>query len=222
MIPVLGQSILFASSGILSIGSIMLVILLLLSERGWQNGLAYMLGYLSSYSLMGVAIVVVGYQATGLSAGQPGIFVPVALVALGTLLLWLSFRNWRKPASENYSQPRFFSIVDKITPAKAFAFGALVTVVNFKNLGLFLSALSIAIFSSLLITQKIIIALSVAFVFCLSVIIPVLICISFPQRANKVLNSIKQTLEEYSRPIGIWLPLIFGGLFVIRGITSLL
>jgi threonine/homoserine/homoserine lactone efflux protein len=222
MVSVLVQSILLASSGILSIGSITLVILLLISDRGWHNGLAYMLGYFSTYSLIGVAIVSAGYQATGNSTGEQGIAVPILLIVLGTLLIWLSLRNWRKPASESNKQPRFFSIVDKITPAKAFSFGAIVTVINFKNMALFLSALSVVIFSPLLITQKVIITLSVAFVFCLSVIIPVFIYVAFPQRANKVLNSIKQTLEAHSRPIGIWLPLIFGGLFLIRGLTSLL
>jgi hypothetical protein len=59
-------------------------------------------------------------------------------------------------------------------------------------------------------------------VFCLSVIIPVFIYVVFPQRANKVLSGIKQTLETHSRPIGIWLPLIFGCTFLIRGVTLLL
>jgi hypothetical protein len=222
MVSVLVQSVLLASSGILSIGSITLVILLLISDRGWHNGLAYMLGYFSTYSLIGVAVVVAGYQASGNSAGEQGIAVPILLIVLGSLLIWLSLRNWRKPAHESEAQSRFFSIVDKITPAKAFSFGAMVTVINFKNMALFLSALSVVIFSPLLIAQKIIITLSVAFVFCLSVIIPVFIYVIFPRRANKMLNSIKQTLEKHSRPIGIWLPLIFGGLFLIRGLTSLL
>lgn len=222
MVSVLVQSIILASSGILSIGSITLVILLLISDRGWHNGLAYMLGYFSTYCLIGVAVVSAGYQATSSSTGEQGIVLPFLLIVLGTLLIWLSLRNWRKSASESNKQPRFFSIVDKITPAKAFSFGAMVTVINFKNLALFLSALSVVIISPLLITQKVIITLSVAFVFCLSVIIPVFIYIVFPQRANMVLNRIKQTLEAHSRPIGIWLPLIFGGLFLMRGLTSLL
>jgi threonine/homoserine/homoserine lactone efflux protein len=222
MISVLVQSILLASSGILSLGSITLVILLLISDRGWHNGLAYMLGYFSAYSLIGVAVASAGYQATGNSTGEQGIAASILQIVLGIMLILLSLRNWRKPVSESNQQPRFFSIVDKITPAKAFSFGAMVTVINFKNLALFLSALSVVIYSPLLIAQKVIITLSVTFVFCLSVIIPVFIYASFPKRANVVLNGIKQTLEKHSRPISIWLPLIFGNLFLIRGLTSLL
>ena len=98
----------------------------------------------------------------------------------------------------------------------------MVAVINLKNMGLFLSALSVVIFSPLLIPQKVIIALSVAFVFCLSVIIPVLIYVSFPRHAKQVLGGIKHILETRSRPIGIWLPLIFGCILLIRGLTLLL
>ncbi len=222
MITILIQSILLASSGILSFGSITLVILLLISERGWKNGLAYMLGYYISYSMLGVAVIFAGYQVGGDSIQGQGIALSIIMMVLGTLLLYLAFRNWRKPINESNSRPKFFSIIDQITPAKALGFGALVTVINFKNMALFISALSVVIFSNLQVNEKIIVTLSVAFVFCLSVIIPVFIYVVFPQRANKVLSSIKQTLETHTRPIGIWLPLIFGCVFLIRGVTLFL
>ena len=76
-------------------------------------------------------------------------------MVLGALLLWLGLQNWRKPVSENQGEPRFFSIVDKITPPKAFGFGAMVSVINLKNLALFLTALSVVVLSDLLITEKI-------------------------------------------------------------------
>jgi len=222
LITILIQSILLASSGILSVGSITLVILLLISERGWQNGLAYMLGYYISYSMIGVAVILAGYQFGGDSIQGQGIALSIIMFVLGALLLYLAFKNWRKPINESNSRPKLFSIIDQITPAKALGFGALVTVINFKNMALFISALSVVIFSNLQVNEKIIVTLSVAFVFCLSVIIPVFIYVVFPQRANKVLSGIKQTLETHSRPIGIWLPLIFGCTFLIRGVTLLL
>lgn len=222
MFPIAVQAILLASSGLLSVGSITLVILLLISDRGWRNGLGYALGYTAAYTLIGVTTVILGYRAVENNAGEPGLFLPMLLLVLGGLLLWLSLRNWRKPPVENPGPPRFFAIIDKITPFKAFGFGALVSLINFKNLALFMSALSVVILSDLLITEKIVIALLVALVFCLSVIIPVLIYLSFPKRAKELLNAIKQTLNRHSRPIGIWLPLVFGLLFIIKGISELL
>ena len=222
MTAVLVQSLLLASSGLISVGSITLVILLLISDRGWRNGLGYALGYTGAYSLIGVSVVLLGYQASSTQNDEPSLFFPIMLLFFGVLLLWLSFRNWRKPASDKQEEPRFFSIVDTITPLKAFGFGALVSVINFKNLALFLTALSVVILSDLTINEKITIALLDAFVFCLSVIIPLLIYLAFPTGAKDILSGIKEFLSRNSRPIGIYAPLLFGLIFLSKGITDLL
>ena len=221
LLPVLIQSLLLASSGLLSVGSITLVILLLLSDRGWRNGLGYALGYISAYSLIGVSVVLLGYRVAENRASESSHLFPILLLAFGTLLLWLALRNWRKPVSEKQEQPRFFSIVDKITPPKAFGFGAMVSAINFKNLALFLTSTSVVVLSELPIAEKIITVLMVVLVFCLSVIIPVAIYLSFPKRAKEILDGIKEFLTRNSRPIGIYAPLLFGIIFFVKGISDL-
>ena len=222
MLTVLIQSLILATGGLLSVGSITIVILLLLSDHGLRNGLAYMLGYVGGYMLIGVSVTLVGYRVAEYSSREEGVLLPVLLVMLGVLLLFLTQRNWRKPPSENNKNPRLFTILDKITPPKAFAFGTLVTVINFKNLAIYLSAVSVSLVSDLPLPSKIIVILLDALIFCTAVIVPVLIYILFPKQADKILNWIKQTLETHSRPIGIWVPLIFGLIFLIRGITGLI
>ena len=222
MSRILIEALLLASSGLLSVGSITLVILLLISDQGWRNGLGYASGYISAYTIIGVSAVVLGYRSAESNPGDPGLFLSILLIVLGSLLLWLALRNWRKPISDEKEEPRFFSIVDKINLPKAFGFGATVSVMNFKNLALFLTALSVVIVSDLLIVEKIIITLLVVLVFCLSVIIPVVIYLAFPKRAKKLLNAIKQFLNRHRRVIGIFAPLLFGLIFLLKGITGLL
>ncbi|MBT3336467.1 MAG: hypothetical protein HN855_01010 [Anaerolineae bacterium] len=222
MFPVILQSLLLASSGLLSVGSITLVILLLISDRGWRNGLGYALGYTSAYTTIGISVVLLGYKSAENAPREPSLFFPILLLIFGTLLLWIAFRNWRKPVSDEQDEPRFFSIVDKMTPQKSFGFGALVSVINFKNLALFLTALSVVVLSEFAISQKLIITLLVALVFCLSVIIPVSIYLAFPKGAKETLNGIKEFLNRHSRPIGIFAPLLFGLIFLIKGFTGLL
>jgi hypothetical protein len=221
LLTVLIQSLILASGGILSVGSITIVILLLISGQGWRNGVAYTLGYVGSYSLIGVSILLVGYTVAENNSGESGKFLPLLLIIFGILLLWLTQKNWRKPPSENNRSPRLFAILDNINPAKALAFGALVPVINFKNLAIFLSAVSVPLLSDLPLLSKIVVLLLVILVFCASVIVPVLIFVSFPKQADQRLNWIKQTLETHSRPIGIGVPLLFGLIFLIRGITGL-
>ena len=222
MLFVLVQALVLASTGLLSVGSITLVILLLLSERGWRNGLGYSLGYTSAYTLIGVSAILLGYRTQVNSTEEPSLLVPILLMVLGSLLVWLGLRNYRKPPAETDEEPRFFKIVDKITPLKAYGFGAMVSIINFKNLALFLTALSVVILSDLLINEKLIITVLVVLVFCLSVLIPVTIYLIFPKQAEKLLNSIKQFINRHNRSIGIWLPILFGSILFIKGLADLL
>lgn len=221
MLATLIQSLVLAAAGLLSVGSITLVILLLLSEQGLQKGVAYMLGYAGAYMVIGVMVTLVGYRVAAGHSGESGNVVPVVTIALGLLLVWLAQRNWRKPPSTADENPRLFALLDKITPRKALGFGALVTVVNVKNLALFLTAVSVSLVSDLPLAAKIAIVVLVALVFCASVIVPVLIYILFPRRADRVLSLVKHTIGAYRRPIGIWAPLLFGVLFLMRGMTNL-
>ena len=124
MLSVLIQSLILASGGIVSVGSITLVILLLISDKGWRNGLGYMLGYTIAYSLIGVTVVSVGFSTTNNNPGEPSIVLPILFTIMGTLLLWITLRNWRKPEikAEDKTPPRLFAFVDKTTPPKAFGF----------------------------------------------------------------------------------------------------
>lgn len=222
MNTVLIEAVFLASSGLFSVGSITLTILLLISDRGWINGLSYALGYIAGYTCIGLLVVVFQYQTAKSSPQEPSIVLYIILIILGSLLILLSLRNYRKPAREDNNENRFFSIVDKITPRKAFGIGLAVTVINFKNLALFLSAMSVVIISNLSLFDKVFITLLVVLVFCTSVIVPVGIYLLFPTNGSNMLGKIKETLNKHGRQISIWAPLLFGSIFVIRGVIEFL
>lgn len=222
MFTVLLQSLALASVGIISPGSITIVIVLLMSERGWHNGVAYMVGYMSMYLLIGVAVLGFGVNAVRNSSSEPGTATSIFLMGLGVLLLAVAFRSWRKPPAENDGRPsRFSKIIDSITPLKAFGFAATIAVINAKNLAIFLSAVSVVLLSTLLQTTKLLILIPLVLVFCLSVIVPVVIYVAFPNRANEYLTRIKETIEWYSRPLGLIVPLVLGTFLFYRGITGI-
>ncbi|GAB5494304.1 MAG: hypothetical protein Phog2KO_45190 [Phototrophicaceae bacterium] len=219
------QSLALASGGLVSVGSITIVILLLISDKGWLNGLGYMLGYVGAYTVIGVSAVMLSYNyttSTDTNSDSSNIIPTILLCLMGCLLLYLAFRNWRKAPSTEKKPPRLFKILDSITPIRAFAFGAMISFINVKNLAIFMSAVSVLLLSDLSLSAKILIVLLDILVFCTSVIVPVGIYLLFPNGAYEKLNWIKATLETYSRPIGIWIPLIFGFIFLVQGIRGLL
>ena len=221
MLPILLQTLILASSGFLSFGSMTLVILMLLSGRGWRNGFAYWLGYFVAYTTLGSGVVALDARSATQGNANTGKWVPLLLLALGVFLLVLSWRNAHKPATPSEHPPRFFTIVENITPVKSFGFGALITILNFKNLGLFLSALSAVMLSVLPLSQKLIITLLATLEFCAVVGLPLLIYFLFPRRAAHMLEKLKTFLERHSRALGIWAPLLFGLLIVLKGLSLL-
>jgi len=222
-VTILAQALILASGGFLSVGSITIVILLLISDGGWRKGAAYALGYWGGYSLIGLSVILVGTN-TLRSSGEGGGGVTASALSLlvGGLLLWLGWRNGRKPAQDSQDPPRLFAMLNTITPLKTLGLGAVVTIVNFKNLAIFLSAASVPLLSDLALSAKVMVVLLVALVFCASVLAPVLLYAAFPATAVDRLTRFRHTLETHSRAIGIWAPVGFGLLFTIRGVTGLL
>lgn len=221
VLPVLIQSLLLATAGLFAPGSMTLVILLLMSARGWRNGLGYVLGYFSGYTLLGSGMVLVGYRFAPQGNPEASPFLSGLFFALGALLVGLGFRNGRQSAPPTDRPSRFFALVDRVTPFKAYALGALVSMVNFKNLALFFSAMSVVVLSPLSLAEKLALVPPVVAVFCFAVLIPLLIYLAFPRRAADLLNGIKSALERHGRLLSIWAPLIFGLLLIIRGWTLL-
>jgi threonine/homoserine/homoserine lactone efflux protein len=163
-----------------------------------------------------------GYRASLQGNDEPSNFLPILFIFLGALLLYITVRNWRKGPQENDAPPRIFQFIDQFNTFKAFGFGLAIGVINFKNLAFFLSAISVILVSTLLIAQKIVVTLLVVLVFCTSVSVPVLIAVIFPQGAEEKLGWIKRKIDTHRYQIGIWLPLVFGVLFILRGIRSLM
>jgi threonine/homoserine/homoserine lactone efflux protein len=225
MITVFLQALAVASIGVFAPGSITLVILLLMSDRGWRNGLAFASGYIVMYSLIGVGVLVSGIGSAENAPSQQSPTTSYILIGLGILLLALTIRNWRKKPDleKDANQPsRFANMVDGITPLKAFGLAAVVSVVNMKNLTIFLSAISVLLFSDLLVATKLTMLIPLVLVFCTSVITPVAIYLLFPKHAHDYLTRIKDAISRYSRTLGIAVTLILGCLLLYRGLTGLL
>ena len=223
MISTLLQALALASVGLISPGSITLVILLLMSDKSWRNGVAFASAYLVMYSLIGIATLTLGLNAAENRFSEQSPTSSIILIGLGLLLLGITLRNWlKKPSKENNRESRFTKIVDGITPLKAFGLASLASIINFKNLAIFLSAVSVLRLSDLPLATQISFLPPVVLVFCTSVITPIAIYFLFPKQSTHYLTRIKETVSNYSRPLGITVTLILGTLFIFRGLSGLL
>lgn len=221
MLPTLVESVVLASAGLLSVGSITIVLLLLTSDQGWHTGLAYAAGYLGGCTAIGAAALAVGYQAADGSSRTGEVVSSVLFLTLAGLLLWMAQRNWRRRGTPSGERPRLLSLIDRMTPVRALALGAAVTVINVKNLAILLSAVAVVIVSELAVSTKVLIVVLDAVVFSAAVLIPVLVYVSSPARARKRLGAMHRLLREHGRTIGIWVPALFGTVFLVQGLRGL-
>ncbi len=212
MQSVLVRSLLLASTGLLSLGALMLALFLLLSEHGWRTGLAYALGYSLSYFLLGAGVLLFDAQRPDRTA-ESAAWTPWLLLALALLMFWSAWRNARKPPA---ATPPWLARLYGLSPRGAFGFGVLVTLTNVKNLALFLSALSVIALSQLPLSRRLLLLIPLTLLFCLVVLIPPLLYLAFPRRAARWLGGMKQALETHSRSVEIGLPLFFGFFFLFR------
>ncbi|RMG24242.1 MAG: hypothetical protein D6732_23975 [Methanobacteriota archaeon] len=223
LVAVLVEALILASSGLISVGSILIVILLLISERGLKNGIGYVAGYIFGYSLISTGMILLQQRTANQGGSSSNMTFNYISIFFGLVLLYLAFKNFRKqPDLEKKEDPKLFRILDGITPVKAFSLGLVVTILNFKNLALFLTSISVVAFSGLSISEKIFAAVLVIIVFTISVMTPVFIYLLFPTRGREILETIRDALKRHSRPISIWGPLIFGVILLFRGGMAIL
>ena len=223
MMAVFLQCIALASVGLVAPASILLVILMLMSEHGWRNGVTFVLGYIVMYGAMGAGILVLGREWVDRITDDQLSVVSFVLIGLGVICVGLAGYNWFKrpdPNGQTAKSP-FEQLVDGITPLRAFIVGAVVTFLNLKNLAIFLSAVSVLLLSDLLLVVQLTMLMVMVVFFCSTTMIPVGICLMYPDRSGEYLGRMKGWIGRHSRPIGVAVTLFIGGYFLYLGIFAL-
>ncbi|MEM7798886.1 MAG: GAP family protein [Chloroflexota bacterium] len=226
MSPVLVNALIIAATGLIAPVSVTTVILLLMSDRGWKNGLWYMIGYIFSYSLIGIIVLVLEVGANRPPNPEARFIRALVLITLGVVLLIASLVNLYRQRNTPIGGPgrasRFANLVNDVTPLKSFGIAAFSSVANVKNFGTFLAATSVIGFSRGPLSSKMIMLIPVTFLFCLAVIIPVVIYWAFPERATVYLGQIRDGISRYGQQVVLGLLLTFSALFLFNGITGLM
>lgn len=226
MYSVFLQALALASVGIISPGSITLMILLLMSDKGLRTALAFAGGYLLMYSAIGIAVLVFGVSIV--ETNQATVQSPttsIVLVGVGVLLLLLSLRSWRQSKTQTETtdtNSRFAKLVAGITPLKAFGLAATISLVNVKNLTIFVSAVSVLLLSTLPLSTTLPMLIPLVLTFCTSILAPLTIYLVFPRYAADYLNRIKTAISRYSSQLSWIVTLALGCFLLYRGLSGLL
>lgn len=218
---VLVQALAIASGGMVSVGSILIVLLLLSTKHGPRNAKAYTGGYILAYACIGMVTFIVGQKVT-VSGGGGGSYIGSILYALmGCLFLFFAVKRWRSPASKDDGPPKFLQKLHAFEPKKSFTFGLMISCLNFKNLAIFLSAVSTLSAVRMSLLEGGLSVVLITIVFCSTLILPIGIYYLIPERSEELLGKMKRGLEEHSRMLSIVILTLFGVLFLLKGTRGL-
>ena len=204
---------------------IIVVTLLLTSEqRGPLKAIAFVLGMTVARLTQGIlfGLVLTGGSGDPADAGNTSIVKATALTILGILLLLTAYKKWAKEPDPDAPPPKWLTMLDSITPAKALLFGAGFVLIGPKLWVFMLGAIS-AIGEAQLgqpastWTFLLFVLLAQSLLF-----IPILIRLLMPQRAKGLLASLADWMKRYNDPIVIAISLIFGALFLYQGLSAFL
>ena len=203
--------------------AIIIALFLLRGEGGLPKAIAFVAGAIAVRIVQGILfgyIFVSSADADGESGSE--LMTSTLLLVLGILLLITAFMKWRREEDPDAPPPKWMATISGLSTAKAFGLGALLVAVSAKQWVFTLSAIGLIAEAPLSPVQDVIVFLVYVLVAALLVLLPIIVCAVAPRQSGRMLAAAQQWLEEHNRQIMIVASLVFGLLFLYRGISGLL
>lgn len=199
---------------------IIVVILLLTGEkRGPLKAILFVTGMTVSRLLQGVlfGLVLTGGSSDPADAQSTAAFKSGLLIVLGILLLTTAYKKWANDPDPDAPPPKWLTMLDGITPQRAFLFGAGFILVAAKLWVFTLGAIS-TIGEAQLERPSAVIAYLLYILLAQSLLIlPILIRLLLPKQAAGWLSSFGGWLERHNARIVMIVSLVFGLFFLYSG-----
>ena len=222
MTSAIGQVLPLAIGVALSPIPIIAVVLMLVSARGRVNGPAFLLGWLVGLAVLGTIVLAIAGPAQSGDQGS-STAASVFQIGLGALVLLVAFAQWRKrPATGTEPPPpKWMATIDSFTPVKAAGMGALFAALNPKNTLLAVSAAATIAQTGITGGQQAIAYGVFVVIATIGVGAPVAIYFTMGDRAQKMLDDLKQWMAHNNAVIMSVLLLVIGAKIIGQGIAGL-
>lgn len=173
--------------------------------------------------LQGLVFGLVLYNSELADDEQGKSLVVLTLVTvLGILLLVTAYRQWRTEDDPDAPPPKWMAMIDNLTPLKALGFGFGLLLICGKCWVFTLGAIGQIAEAELGQTASAIAFLGFVLLAEILLLLPILISLALPKQSKSLLASISSRLNQYNRPIVIVVSLVFGLIFLYKGLTGLL
>ena len=204
--------------------AIVAVILILTTPQARTNGPAFLGGWLLALAVVGGIALVVTDAAESADTSGPRTIVAVLKLALGVTLLVLAWRGFRSrpQPGEDAPLPKWMAALDRFTPGRSLAVGALFGGVKPKNLILAAAAAAGIAGAGLGGAQQVVVLLLLLLVASIAIIAPVAVYFLLGDEwSTRVLDGWKTWLQANNSAVMIVLFVVFGVVLLGKGIAGL-
>lgn len=214
---------LILGSAIVPMQIIFTALLLGSPERGVLKGILFIAGMTTVRLIQGFVFgfIMVGVSNTSDSSKHNAITSTLLLV-IGIMLLITAYRQWRHEDDPDAPPPKWLTMIETITPVKAFGVGFALVAIAPKLWVFTLNA--IAVIGEAQLGRPDSITAFLVFVLLAQSLILLLILmrIIVPGQATKVLNGLTDWLTKHNRVLMITISLVFGLYFLVKAINRFL
>jgi hypothetical protein len=216
---------LIIGSAVVPVQIIIAILLLTSAKQGLAKAVAFVAGMTLVRLAQGVIfgfIFAGGSSDTAGGAAESGWIVPTLMLVLAILMLITAYRQWAKDPDPDAPPPKWLALPEKLTPLTALALGAGMILIAAKMWVFTLGAIGTIGEARLGQPSGTIIFLLFVLLAESLLLIPILIRLIVPAQATALLGRVSDWLTAHNRVIVIAVSLIFGLLFLYKGVTGLL
>jgi len=197
-------------------------VVLMSSQGGTGKAWPFATGYFLAVFVVTILFVTIGDRVeTSEGSAQSTTLRSLFQLAIGVLLLVLSYRKFQKRKHSNADGPAWLAKVDQFSTGRAFVLGAVTGGVNPKNLALIPGAAVSIVAAHLPFPTEVITSAVFALVGSIGLAIPLVIPIVSGARSDEVLDTMRRWLTANSAVIMMVLLFILGWVLIGRGISGL-
>ena len=213
---------LIIGSAIVPIQIILIVLMLTSDERPVAKALAFTGGMIAVRIVQGVlfGFIFIGGAGASQDAEGSGWIVSTLLTVLGILLLTAAWKTWIDNEDPDAPPPAWLTMTDDMSPLAALTLGAGLILISPKLWVFTLGAIGEIGDAGLGQTADIITFLLFVILTQSLMLIPIALRVLLPERSDAVLTATSDWLEKYSDTIVITVSLVFGVLFLYKGISG--
>jgi len=201
---------------------IIAVVLMLVTPQGRVNGPMFLVGWLVGLAIVGVIVLAIAGPTASNSDGSPTTGANWLEIVLGALLLLVAVRQFRaRPHGDDEPvTPKWMSTIDTFTPLKAAGAGAVFAGLNPKNLLLAISAAATIAQTAIPGGQQAAAYLVFALIATVGVGAPIVIYFAMGDRAEAMLDELKEWMAHNNAVIMSVLCLVIGAKLIGQGMAG--